>query len=143
MAGARYRWRRVSGRVLVVVSSPDDLPEIPAERLVTADRYLAGVEGVARGATVVNLCRSYRYRSKGYYVSLIADARGQSAVPTPEGIEGLSEPFGVLRVLHEAGIPTVDAGEARARRRGGAPGTNRLPSGNGATGRAEIELLAY
>ena len=94
---------------------------------------------------MVNLCRSYRYRSKGYYVSLIADARGQSAVPTAEGIEGLSEPFGVLRVLHEAGIPTVDASEARARRRMVAQGATKHGGGNGDENgaREEVELLAY
>jgi glutathione synthase/RimK-type ligase-like ATP-grasp enzyme/gamma-glutamyl:cysteine ligase YbdK (ATP-grasp superfamily) len=135
----------VSGRVLVVVSTADDLPEIPAERLLTADRYLAGVEGIARGATVVNLCRSYRYRSKGYYVSLIADARGQQAVPTAEGIEGLSEPFGILRVLNEAGIPTIDASDPRARHRGGAQGSARQSAANGEENgvRDEVELLAY
>ena len=133
----------MSGRVHVVVSSPDDLPELPADRLITADRYLAGVDGIARGATVVNLCRSYRYRSKGYYVSLIADARGQHAVPTAEGIEGLSEPFGVLRVLHEAGIPTLDVSDARTRRRA-APAAG-VKEGNGAPAAAEseAELLAF
>src|SRR5690606_26538450 len=132
----------VSGRVFVVVASPADLPGIPTDRLITADRYLAGADGATRGATVVNLCRSYRYGSKGYYVSLIADARGQRAVPTPEGIEGLADPFGVLRVLHEAGVPAVDAPESRARRRSasaGDPGSGgdaapHLPE--------EVELLA-
>src|SRR5690606_13731159 len=145
LAGTRATRRRVSARVLVVVSSPDDLPELPVERLPTADRYLAGVEGIARGATVVNLCRSYRYRSKGYYVSLIADARGQQALPTAEGLEGLSERFGVLRILHEAGVPTVETSEGLARRRapngGSGPSGKRAKEQNGA--RNELEVLAY
>ncbi|HEX6927195.1 MAG TPA: glutamate-cysteine ligase family protein [Longimicrobiaceae bacterium] len=135
----------MSDTVVIVVSSLDDLPELPAERLLTADRYLAGVEGIARGATVVNLCRSYRYRSKGYYVSLIADARGQQALPTAEGLEGLSERFGVLRILHEAGVPTVETSEGLARRRapngGSGPSGKRAKEQNGA--RNELEVLAY
>ena len=129
----------MSGRVLVVVSSLHDLPELPADRIVTADRYLAGVEGLARGLTVVNLCRSYRYRSKGYYVSLIADARGQQALPTAEGVEGLSDSFGVLRVLHEAGIPTVETA-ALARRTAPAPAS--VGAGVTSAERHEIELTA-
>jgi glutathione synthase/RimK-type ligase-like ATP-grasp enzyme/gamma-glutamyl:cysteine ligase YbdK (ATP-grasp superfamily) len=96
----------VSRRILVVVSKAPDLPELPPDRLVTADDYLAG-EAAGREATVVNLCRSYRYRAKGYYVSLIADARGQRVIPAVEAIEGISDHFGVVRVLHEAGVPTA------------------------------------
>ena len=65
----------MSRRIVVVVSRRGDLPEFPRERLITADRYLGGADGTERQATVVNLCRSYRYRSKGYYASLLADAR--------------------------------------------------------------------
>lgn len=34
------------------------------------------------GARVFNLCRSYSYQSIGYYVSLLAEARGHRAIPT-------------------------------------------------------------
>lgn len=133
----------MTGRVLVVVSSPGDLPELPADRLVTADHYLAGVEGLARGMTVVNLCRSYRYRSKGYYVSLIGDARGQKVLPTAEGLEGLSDAFGVLRVLHEAGIPTVETTAAAGRRAAAGAGSGRGgAAARPATSPQEIELVA-
>lgn len=135
----------MSTRLVVVVSAAEDLVELPSDRLVTADRYLAGVEGLGRGDTVVNLCRSYRYRSKGYYVSLIADARGQQALPTAEGLQGLSEPFGVLRVLHEAGVPAVEAAELRGRRRAG-PISPRNASGESsltATAPVEAQMLAY
>lgn len=91
---------------MVVVSSVDDLPELPAERLTTADRYLSGEEPPSPRVTVVNLCRSYRYRTKGYYTSLLADARAHQVLPSVEAIEGLSEPFNVFRVLREAGVAT-------------------------------------
>lgn len=105
-------------RVLVVVSDAVDAAGLPEERVVTADRYLeGGREYAGRDLTVVNLCRSYRYRTKGYYVSLLADARGQRVVPSVETIEGLAEPFGLFRALQEAGVPTVDGLEMRSRRR--------------------------
>ena len=107
----------MSKRLVVVVSDPADLPELPPDRLVTADRYLGGGEIVQRGAAVVNLCRSYRYRTKGYYVSLVADARGQRVLPTVETIEGLTEPYGLFRILGEAGVPTVEVVRMRQRRR--------------------------
>lgn len=93
-------------RALIVVSSPGDLQELPSDRVITADHYLSGAGPASDRVTVVNLCRSYRYRTKGYYVSLLADARGHSVLPTVEAFEGLSEPFSLFRVLREAGVPT-------------------------------------
>jgi glutathione synthase/RimK-type ligase-like ATP-grasp enzyme/gamma-glutamyl:cysteine ligase YbdK (ATP-grasp superfamily) len=104
--------------VLVVVSHPQDAAALPPESVVDADRYLEGGEELAdRRTVVVNLCRSTRYGSKGYYVSLLADARGQPVIPTVETIQGLAEPYGCFRALQEAGVDTVDAGDMRARRR--------------------------
>ena len=72
-------------RVIAVVSHPADARWLPEGMAVTADRYLEGGPATTRpGTVVVNLCRTWRYGSKGYYVSLIADARGQKAVPTAE-----------------------------------------------------------
>ncbi|HET7276348.1 MAG TPA: glutamate-cysteine ligase family protein [Longimicrobiaceae bacterium] len=102
--------------VVAVVSELADAPEIPRERVVTADGYLDGGEWADRGATIVNLCRSYRYRAKGYYVSLLADARDQTVIPSVETLEGLSEPFGLFRSLQEVGVATVDLVEMRTRR---------------------------
>jgi glutathione synthase/RimK-type ligase-like ATP-grasp enzyme len=107
----------VSKRLIIVVSDPGDLPGIPTDRLTTADKYLSGGDHAGSGAAVVNLCRSYRYRTKGYYVSLVADARGQRVLPTVEAVEGLTEPFGLYRVLREAGVPTVGVVKMRPRRR--------------------------
>ncbi len=42
-----------------------------------------------RGTRVYNLCRSYAYQSMGYYVSLLAEARGQRAVPDVVAIQDL------------------------------------------------------
>jgi len=105
-------------RFHVVVSDPADAAALPPQRVVLADDYLAGGDQYAeRDAVVINLCRSYRYRTRGYYVSLLADARGQHVLPSVETIEGMAEPFGLSRSLEEAGVPTISAPEMRARRR--------------------------
>lgn len=105
-------------RVLVVVQDPRDAEGLPEELVVEADRYLEGGGDLAEPRlTVVNLCRSTRYGSRGYYVSLLADARGQQAIPSVETSEGLQEPYGRFRALQEAGVPTVDEAEMRVRAR--------------------------
>ena len=73
--------------VLIVTSHPDDWPfEIPGVDKIDAWSYLTSPEAVEPGAgsrstRVFNLCRSYRYQSLGYYVSLLAEARGHKPLP--------------------------------------------------------------
>ncbi len=75
---------------------------------LAADRYLEGDEfSLAEGTLVVNLCRSYGYLSRGYYVSLIAEARHQRVLPPLEAVEGANDPFTYFRALQEAGVRTV------------------------------------
>jgi glutathione synthase/RimK-type ligase-like ATP-grasp enzyme/gamma-glutamyl:cysteine ligase YbdK (ATP-grasp superfamily) len=110
------------GRVIAVVSHADDARGLPEGIAVPADRYLEGGEPLAEpGAVVVNLCRSWKYGSKGYYVSLLADARGQHAIPPVDVSEGFADAYGLFRTLQEAGVPTVDPEEMRARRRAAKP----------------------
>ncbi|MGE0826939.1 MAG: RimK-like ATPgrasp N-terminal domain-containing protein [Candidatus Binatia bacterium] len=89
-----------------------DLPRLSAIRntmLCTADAYLEGVEGTLTEQVVVfNLCRSYQYLSKGYYVSLLADARHQRVFPTLEMIEEINNPAVYFRALRSAGVNTID-----------------------------------
>jgi glutathione synthase/RimK-type ligase-like ATP-grasp enzyme len=92
--------------VVADVPLPERLAALPS---VSADHYLEGApETLAEGVVVVNLCRSYQYLSKGYYVSLVAEARKQRALPTLEMIEEASNPFSYLRSLQEAGLKTID-----------------------------------
>jgi glutathione synthase/RimK-type ligase-like ATP-grasp enzyme len=107
---------RRGSRFLVVadVPLPEPLAALPA---VSADRYLEGApDTLPEGLVVVNLCRSYQYLSKGYYVSLLAEARRQRALPTLEMIEEASNPFSYLRTLQEAGLKTIEF-SVQARRR--------------------------
>jgi hypothetical protein len=50
--------------------------------MVRAHDYLTDPRFTAlRGARVFNLCQSYRYQRSGYYVSLLAGARGHRPLP--------------------------------------------------------------
>lgn len=102
--------------VIAIVSHLEDGAGFPADMVVSADEYLES-SADDRAVTVVNLCRSYEYASSGYYVSLLADARGQRALPGIETSSGLSESYARYRALQEAGIQTVDAAEMAIRRR--------------------------
>lgn len=75
--------------ILIVVNDPDDWPlRIPNVRVIKAQQYLTDREYTAMQNTrVFNLCRSYRYQSTGYYVSLLAAARGHKPIPSVNTIQ--------------------------------------------------------
>ncbi len=63
----------------------------PSEDVITFEHYcsLPSSKRSAR-VRVVNLCRSYKYLSKGYYTSLLAEARGHSVCPSVSTLNDLS-----------------------------------------------------
>ena len=69
--------------ILVVVNHQRDWPfEIEGTRIVTARDYLTDpAYSENQSARVLNLCRTDRYQSRGYYVSLLAEARGHRPLP--------------------------------------------------------------
>ena len=92
--------------------------DLGSAQALTADEYLEGRKSALdRDAVVINLCRSYAYLSKGYYVSLLADARGQRAYPTLEMIEQATNPFAYFIALRDAGLDTIDFKLLRSRGR--------------------------
>jgi glutathione synthase/RimK-type ligase-like ATP-grasp enzyme/gamma-glutamyl:cysteine ligase YbdK (ATP-grasp superfamily) len=103
-------------RVLVVVTERGDAEGFPDALVQTAQGYIESGEAQADPHTfIVNLCRTLGYGSDGYYVSLLADARGQPVLPRLETSAGLAEPYSRFRALQEAGIPTLDAAEMAVR----------------------------
>lgn len=68
---------------LIVVDDPDEWPlAVRSAEVVAADAYLGQPRfSERRRLRVFNLCDSYRYQSLGYYVSLLATARGHRAMP--------------------------------------------------------------
>ncbi|MDH4028509.1 MAG: RimK family protein [Nitrospirota bacterium] len=88
--------------ILIVVNDPRDLPlHFEGSELITARAYLTDPKYAAiKGAKVFNLCRSYRYQSAGYYVSLLAAARGHKPVPSITTIQDLKSQT-IIRVASE------------------------------------------
>lgn len=76
---------------VVVVDQRTDWPvSIPGIQVVTAWDYLTHEDLTrARKVRVYNLCRSFGYQTTGYYVSLLAGARGQKPLPEITTIQDL------------------------------------------------------
>jgi hypothetical protein len=75
----------VADDVLVVVDRVSDwLPEYPRVRLTTAQEFLDENFSGPGTSLVINLCRSQRYQSRGYYCSLLAEARGLRVLPSSQ-----------------------------------------------------------
>lgn len=81
----------------IVIVAPDadkwdlGLPNVeivPPRRYITDPRFLH--YGRCR---VLNLCRSYQYQSSGYYVSLLATARGHRPTPSVSTMRDLHGGF--------------------------------------------------
>lgn len=79
-------------RLLIVVERASDWSAFhPSENVVTAIDYLKRPltePGEAR-TQVINLCRSHKYLGLGYYVSLLAEARGHKVIPSVRSINDL------------------------------------------------------
>lgn len=88
--------------ILIVVNNPRDWPlAIPDVTVVSARVYLTDpAYGSQLRARIFNLCKSYRYQSLGYYVSLLAEARGHKPFPRVNAIEDLQSP-GLVRLITE------------------------------------------
>jgi len=73
---------------LIVTDRQQEWLEIPDAEVVTARRYLAEpANGGESDIRVLNLCRTGRYQGRGYYVSLVAEARGQRPLPDVKTVE--------------------------------------------------------
>src|SRR5690349_12326495 len=87
--------------VLVVVHHPRDWPfEIAGTRVVTARDYLTDpAYSENQSARVLNLCRTDRYQGRGYYVSLLAEARGHRPLPEVKTLGDLQSSEAPERLL--------------------------------------------
>ena len=99
---------------VILVDQPRDFPnaETPHKVITTSD-YLARPRLFDSGRPkLLNLSRSYAYQSKGYYASLLAEARGHRIVPTVETMLELRE-----TKLYERALPELDDELNRCARR--------------------------
>jgi glutathione synthase/RimK-type ligase-like ATP-grasp enzyme len=87
---------------LIVVSEPRDWPiDVPGVRVVSAREYLTDARWAKEaGLRVFNLGRSYRYQRNGYYVSLLATARGHKVMPSIGTIQDLKSQT-IIRVASD------------------------------------------
>lgn len=77
-------------RLLIVVESAQDwAPYFPSEQVITFDDYLQLPPAKTNRTRVINLCRKFSYLSKGYYCSLLAEARGHSVIPSVKTLNDL------------------------------------------------------
>jgi glutathione synthase/RimK-type ligase-like ATP-grasp enzyme len=72
----------------IVVNQPknwkfltDNIAVISSQEYLTNPKY-----SLLKSARIFNLCKDYSYQSKGYYVSLLAEARGHLPIPTTKNI---------------------------------------------------------
>ncbi|MCZ7644616.1 MAG: RimK family protein [Planctomycetota bacterium] len=86
--------------VLLVVDNPKQWPlGKPGVKVVSAREYVSDpTYNPQGGIKVFNLCRSYAYKSLGYYVSLLGEARGHRPQPGVTTIQDLKSP-GIVRVM--------------------------------------------
>ena len=92
-------------RQLIIVTRLEDWPlDLPGVEKLTAREYLTQPAWSAlRSARVYNLCRSYRYQTNGYYVSLLAAARGHKPLPAINTIQDFKSRSVVRLALAELG----------------------------------------
>ncbi len=100
---------------LVVVTDEADHLALAGARTVLAADFLAGTVPVAPGQPVVDLCRDPRYLSEGWYVALLAEARGGRPVPEPALLEQRNDRGAWTRALREEGLDVLDPTEVAER----------------------------
>ena len=67
---------------LIIVDDISDWhPYLPSQAVMSAAEYMQHA-GVRHRGTIINLCADLSYLSTGYYVSLLAEARGQRSLPS-------------------------------------------------------------
>jgi len=79
---------------IIVVTKPENW-NIPVDNIsiVSSQDYLTNPKyAQIKKARIFNLSKDYSYQSKGYYVSLLAEARGHLAIPTVTNLVDLREP---------------------------------------------------
>jgi glutathione synthase/RimK-type ligase-like ATP-grasp enzyme len=89
-------------RAVIVTNSPKKSTfAIPGVEVVQAKDYLISTRfSDARDLKVFNICRSYGYQTDGYYVSLLAAARGHKVYPSIRTIQE-TKSLSVVKIITE------------------------------------------
>jgi glutathione synthase/RimK-type ligase-like ATP-grasp enzyme len=88
--------------ILLVLDQPKRWNwNIEGVEIVSAREYLTNPDWAERRhCKVYHLCRSYRYQSLGYYVGLLAEARGHRPIPRISTVQDIRHPS-LLKVVSE------------------------------------------
>lgn len=87
---------------IVVVNNANDWNfNVPDLQVISSRCYLTDSKySELRNVRVYNLCRSHRYQGLGYYVSLLAEARGHRVFPSITTIQDLKSQS-IIRVISD------------------------------------------
>lgn len=90
---------------VIIVDQAKDFPnaETPHKVIATSDYLMRPKLFEGERPKVLNLSRSYAYQSKGYYASLLAEARGHRVLPSVETMLELG-----ARALYEPALPEIE-----------------------------------
>ncbi len=89
-------------RTFVVVNNPKDWNfDITGVEVIGAKSYLTDNNfAEIKNARIFNLCRSYKYQSTGYYVSLLAEARAHRVFPNVATIQDIKSQA-IVRIISD------------------------------------------
>lgn len=103
---------------LILVDVDKDLPNAETPHKVVNTKDYLSRPRLFRGdrPKIINLARTYAYQGKGYYASLLAEARRHRVIPTVETMLELSD-----RKLYEKAVPELEDQLNSIARKNGAP----------------------
>jgi len=88
-------------KTLIVVDNAADVPDVDATEVITFEDYRHNYPKKGEPTTrIINLCDTQHYLSKGYYCSLLAEARRDEVLPSVKVINELSD-------IHRAESPVM------------------------------------
>jgi glutathione synthase/RimK-type ligase-like ATP-grasp enzyme len=96
---------------VILVDSPRDFPNADTpHKVITTKDYLARSNLFSgQRPKIINLSRSFNYQSRGYYCSLLAEARGHRIIPSVETMVDLG-----ARQLYAQALPELEDSLAKA-----------------------------
>ncbi len=99
-------------KTLIVVDELNDLPELEQVEVLSFNQYLTLYPKHNEPKTrIINLCDTQRYLSKGYYCSLLAEAREHKVLPSVHTINQLRDVKPHYSIL---GLSTADLSTLKA-----------------------------
>ena len=98
---------------IIVVDSKESFPiNLTSVGVVSVDEFLRDSARHGKQVRVFTLCDAYGYQTKGYYVSLLAEARGYRVIPDVRNLLDLQSPR-MVRTVSEPLNDTINRCFAR------------------------------